>query len=170
MIGILVQLALSWLLAWLFEKGNLGILGLSPSRGRLIDFALFFSVSAACCALDFILKMWIAHQQWALNPAITLALILESLWWNIKAVLFEELIFRGVLLYILLRKLGPPRAITISAIAFGVYHWFSQELFGNPQAMVITFIVTGLMGLLLAALAVQFLFNGLKGEAGLFVR
>jgi multiple antibiotic resistance protein len=31
-------------------------------------------------------------------------------------------------------------------------------------------IITRLMGLLLAALAVQFLFNGLKGEAGLFVR
>jgi multiple antibiotic resistance protein len=31
-------------------------------------------------------------------------------------------------------------------------------------------IITRLMGLLLAALAVQFLFNGLKGEGGLFVR
>ena len=31
-------------------------------------------------------------------------------------------------------------------------------------------ILTRLMGLLLAALAVQFLFNGLKGEGGLFVR
>jgi len=31
-------------------------------------------------------------------------------------------------------------------------------------------IITRLMGLLLAALAVQFLLNGLKGEGGLFVR
>ena len=31
-------------------------------------------------------------------------------------------------------------------------------------------IITRLMGLLLATLAVQFLFNGLKGEGGLFVR
>lgn len=31
-------------------------------------------------------------------------------------------------------------------------------------------IITRLMGLLLAALAIQFLFNGLKGEGGLFVR
>jgi MarC family membrane protein len=31
-------------------------------------------------------------------------------------------------------------------------------------------IITRLMGLLLSALAVQFLFNGLKGEGGLFVR
>ncbi len=30
-------------------------------------------------------------------------------------------------------------------------------------------IITQLMGLLLAALAIQFLFNGLKGEGGLFV-
>jgi len=31
-------------------------------------------------------------------------------------------------------------------------------------------IIVRLMGLLLAALAVQFLLNGLKGEGGLFVR
>jgi multiple antibiotic resistance protein len=31
-------------------------------------------------------------------------------------------------------------------------------------------IITRLMGLLLAALAIQFLLNGLKGEGGLFMR
>jgi multiple antibiotic resistance protein len=31
-------------------------------------------------------------------------------------------------------------------------------------------IITRLMGLLLTALAIQFLFNGLKGEGGSFVR
>jgi hypothetical protein len=61
-------------------------------------------------------------------------------------VLTEELIFRGALLYILLQKIGSPKSIWISAIAFGVYHWFSYGVLGNLQAMILVFIRTGLMG------------------------
>ncbi len=89
-------------------------------------------------------------QNWAINPDLSLNLVLNGIWFTIKSVLFEELIFRGVLLYILIRKLGAVKAIIISAIAFGIYHWFSHELWGNPAQMAIEFFVTGAMGLVLA--------------------
>jgi uncharacterized protein len=150
MIGIIVQLALSWVVVWFFEKGDLRFLGLYPSKKRLLDFLLFFIITGICCATGFWLKMVIAKQQWVINPDLNVSLILKGIWFNIKSVLFEELIFRGVLLYILIKKLGSTKAIIISAAAFGVYHWFSHELFGNIQAMVIEFIITGAMGLVLA--------------------
>ncbi len=150
MAGIIIQLAISWLIIWFFEKGNLGFLGFYPSKKRLPDFALFFITTSICCAFGFFLKMYFAKQQWQLNPNITPALIFNGIWWNIKSVLFEELIFRGVLFYILIKKLGHTKAIIISAVAFGIYHWFSQNAFGNPVQMAITFFVTGAMGLLLA--------------------
>jgi membrane protease YdiL (CAAX protease family) len=94
--------------------------------------------------------MLFAKQQWELNPKLTANTILSGVWWNIKSVLFEELIFRGVLFYILIKKLGNTKAIIISAVAFGIYHWFSQGSFGNPVQMVITFVITGTMGLVYA--------------------
>jgi uncharacterized protein len=96
------------------------------------------------------MKMYFGQQQWLLNPNLSVNLILTGIWWNIKSVLFEELIFRGVLLYILIKNLGALKAIILSAIAFGVYHWFSFEVIGNPIQMLITFIITGTMGLVLA--------------------
>lgn len=150
MAGIIVQLAISWLLVWLFEKGNLGVLGIMPAKRRLADFGIFFLASSIFCSSDFFMRMYFADQRWVLNPDLSATLILTGLWWNIKSVLFEELIFRGVLLYILIKKLGVSRAIIISSVAFGIYHWFSQEAFGNPAQMAITFLITGLAGLLYA--------------------
>jgi uncharacterized protein len=150
MIGIIVQLAISWLMVWLYEKGNLSCLGLMPTKKRLLDFTLFFFVTAACAVSGFLLKMGIAKQSWMLNPAINTGAILEGVWFTVKSVLFEEFIFRGVLLYILIKKLGATRAIIISAVAFGIYHWFSHELWGNPAQMAIEFLMTGIMGLVLA--------------------
>jgi len=150
MIGILVQLALSWLIVWLVEKKDLGVLGFYPTKKRFGDFVLFFLITAACCSSDFIMRMLFAQQRWTLNPDLSFKLILEGLWWNLKSVLFEELIFRGVLFYILIKRLGAWWAIAISSIAFGIYHWFSHETFGNPVQMIITFLTTGLMGLVYA--------------------
>ncbi|MEI7960539.1 MAG: CPBP family intramembrane glutamic endopeptidase [Chitinophagaceae bacterium] len=150
MIGIIVQLALSWLIVWLFEKGNLSFLGLYPTKRRIFEFILFFLITAICCSSGFFLRMYFGKEQWGLNHSITFNLILEAVWWNIKSVLFEELIFRGVIFYILIKKIGSLKALVISAIAFGIYHWFSYEVIGNPTQMAMTFVITGIMGLLYA--------------------
>jgi len=150
MIGILVQLALSWLIIWIFEKGNLSVLGLRPTKRRIFDFFLFLVITAVCCASGFFLRMYLAKEQWELNPGLNFKLILDGIWWNVKSVMFEELIFRGVIFYILIKKLGMIPAIVISAAAFGIYHWFSFEVFGNVQQMIFIFIITGLMGALYA--------------------
>lgn len=150
MLGILVQLLISWLIIWLFEKGNLNVLGFWPTKKRLLGFVLFFIVTALCCSSDFFMRMIFAKQEWELNPKLSVNLILTGIWWNVKSVLFEELIFRGVLFYILIKKLGAAKAIIISSIAFGVYHWFSHEVLGNPVQMLITFLTTGIMGLVYA--------------------
>jgi membrane protease YdiL (CAAX protease family) len=150
MLGILVQLIISWLLVWFFEKGNLSFLGFYPTKRRLLDFTLFFVITAICCSTGFFLRMYFGREQWELNPLLTATTILKAVWWNIKSVLFEELIFRGAIFYILIKKLGPVKAIAISAIAFGIYHWFSFGVFGNILQMAIIFVVTGTMGVLYA--------------------
>jgi membrane protease YdiL (CAAX protease family) len=150
MIGIVVQLGISWLIVWLFEKKNLSVLGFYPSKRHLIDFILFFCIAAASCSLGFLMKIYFSGQVWQLNPALSASLILNGIWWNIKSVLFEELIFRGVLLYILIKRLGSLKAIIISAIAFGIYHWFSFGVIGSIVPMIVTFMTTATMGLLLA--------------------
>lgn len=149
MIGIIVQLAISWLLIWIFEKKDLGVLGLRPTQKRLADFFLFLIITALCCASGFFMRMNFG-ERWILNPVLTWKLVAEGAWWNIKSVLFEELIFRGVLLYILIKRSGVLKGIVISAVAFGIYHWFSFELFGNTSGMITTFLITGTMGLVYA--------------------
>lgn len=146
MIGIIVQLLISAVLLRLFEGKSLSVLGFALDRYRLRLFALFFAVTAVICVSDYILKMSIARQKWVLAEPFHLSLIAKGLWWNIKSVLFEELLFRGALLYILLRRLGVKASILISAAAFGIYHWFSFEVFGNPFLMLMTFLSTGIMG------------------------
>jgi uncharacterized protein len=150
MAGIIVQLAISWIIIWLFERNDLRVLGVMPTPKRLSDFIMFLVVTAACCASGFCMKMYFGDVRWQVNPALTFGLFLEGLWWNIKSVLFEELIFRGVLFYILIRKLGIPKAVIISSVAFGIYHWFSFGVIGNITQMIFVFLITGTMGLVYA--------------------
>ena len=150
MLGIIVQLAISWVIIWLVEKRSLSVLGFFPAKRRLLDFVIFFFITAICCAAGFLLEMYFSKQRWVINPDISADLIFAGTWWNIKSVLYEELIFRGVILYILIKRLGPLKGIIISAIAFGIYHWFSFGIMGNIVPMIVVFLITGIMGLLLA--------------------
>lgn len=150
MVGIIVQLLLSWGLVWLLERKNLSVLGLMPTVQRLKDFLFYFLLAAACCFSGFALRMYLAGQAWKLNPDLSFSLILEGFWWNLKSVIFEELIFRGVLLYLIIRRWGPVAGIALSAIGFGIYHWFSFEVIGNIPQMIIIFLVTGAMGVVYA--------------------
>ncbi len=150
MIGILVQLAISWALIWFFERKDLSVLGFRPSVPRMTDFFLFLVVSMACSATAYGLRKYFGNEDWILNPKFSFSLLIDGIWWNVKSVLFEELIFRGVVFYILINRLGLLKAILISSIAFGIYHWFSFEILGQPVQMIIVFFVTGFVGALYA--------------------
>jgi len=146
MIGILVAIAISWLLLYLIEKKNILALGFLPIGKRLKQFLIGFLITGILCVLVQYLESYLKSSTWILNKDITSRIILKSFWWDFKSVLTEELIFRGALLYILIQKTGSRKSILISAIAFGIYHWFSYGVLGNVMAMILVFIGTGLMG------------------------
>jgi membrane protease YdiL (CAAX protease family) len=146
MIGILVAVAISWLLLYLIEKKNILALGFLPIAKRSKQFFIGFLITGILCVLVQYLESYLKSSTWIFNKDITNGIILKSFWWDFKSVLTEELIFRGALLYILIQKIGSRKSILISAIAFGIYHWFSYGVLGNVMAMILVFIGTGLMG------------------------
>ncbi len=146
MIGILVALAISWLLLFLIEKKNILSLGFLPLLKRLKQFLIGFLITALLCVTVQYLESFLKSSTWVLNEKISSSIVLKSFLWDFKSVLTEELIFRGAILYILIQKIGVNKGILISAIAFGIYHWFSFGVLGNIMAMTLVFIGTGLMG------------------------
>lgn len=146
MSGILILLIFSWLLLFFIEKKSILALGLLPIVKRLKQFFIGFLITAVLCVLVQFFEAWLKSATWVLNTKVTSGIILKSFWWDVKSVLTEELVFRGAILYILIQKIGATKSILISAIAFGIYHWFSYGVLGNITAMILVFIGTGLMG------------------------
>lgn len=150
MVQIICLVAISWLLIWLFEKGNLSVLGLRPTKSRLTYAAILFIVTAICCSSGFFLRMYFGKEQFGLNPNLDSTLILNGTWQQIKSVLFEELICRGVGLYILIKILGPKWAIFISAMVFGLLHLKNVGDFTDIKQVLLVFFIPFAFGLVLA--------------------
>ena len=100
MLQLIGLLAISWLLIWLFEKRNLSVLGLTPTKDRLKYFTILFLVSAILSATAFLLKIYIAKEEYTISQSLTTKSILLETWYQFRTVLTEELICRGALLYI----------------------------------------------------------------------
>lgn len=147
MIGIIIELIISWLLLWFVCKKHLSVLGFSPIKNRIINLVVGLLIAASCCTLWQLMTTAFVNNSWILNKQVTTKAIMESSRWNLVSVLYEELIFRGALLYIAIRKIGVTKACILSAVCFGIYHWFSYNVFGNPSMMVITFLMTAIVGL-----------------------
>lgn len=146
-IGILV---ISWLIVLLFNRSNLSVLGMRPNKKLLKLVLILFIVTAICCSTTYLMKIYFAKEQYILNPKLTVNLISLGIWETLRSVLTEELICRGVLLYILIKKVGDKWAVIISSVAFGLLHWLNNGIFGNIIQMSIIFVFTFGMGLLLA--------------------
>lgn len=150
MAGIIVELLLSYLLLKYVAKQNLSVLGLIPGgkkwsyliAGFLLPFAYF-------SALYMTLSIF-GGNPYKINPEYSWSDFFTSFSYVLKAVIFEELIFRGALLYILIIRIGSVKAIIISAISFGIYHWFSYGIIGKAIPMLQAFLMTGIMGYLFA--------------------
>jgi CAAX protease family protein len=145
MIGAIVELLLSWALLHFIEHRNLSVLGFRPTSRRLRLAGLGFLLGAGYLTVFYLVQAALLDNPYHLNTAYGLPAMLKGLWYVFKSVLFEELIFRGALLYILIKRIGPSKAVLISAIAFGIYHWFTIG-FGKPTQMLYIFLVMGLAG------------------------
>ena len=150
MVILIVELLVSGILLWLYDKSNLLVLGFKPTKPRIIDFTFGFGISAAICTLCLYLIAIVTKTSVTLNPDFTIITLLNSSFWMLKSVLGEELLFRGALLFIGIKKLGLKNACILSSIAFGIYHWFSYGILGNFPQMIYIFFLTGLGGLLFA--------------------
>lgn len=149
MVGLVLILLISLALFKLTNQ-KIDSLGLLPGKSRLTSFTVGFLMSAVACSIYFISLILSLDAEVSFNDHYTLLDSLSSFWWILKSVLFEELLFRGALFFFAIQILGKHKACFLSASIFGVYHWFSYEVFGDASEMLTTFIITGIGGLMFA--------------------
>ena len=96
------------------------------------------------------LETVIKQLQWNVKESINLHTLLDSFIYHIRSALTEELIFRGALLFILIRRFGYTLSLWSMALIFGVYHVFSYNMIGSPIVPLLYIVLsTGLMGYVL---------------------
>lgn len=150
MIAIVIVLLISWLMLKYTTGQNLSVLGISAGKKNMLFFIsgfvlplIFFSL------LYYAISVWVQNP-YRLNPGYSCGNFSTATIYVLKTVILEELIFRGAALFILSRKINRNKAILISAICFGIYHWFSYQILGQPFKMLTVFLSTGTFGYLLA--------------------
>ncbi|MCA0931365.1 CPBP family intramembrane metalloprotease [Lutimonas saemankumensis] len=151
MLGVFVVFILSWLVLWIVFREHITSLGILPNLRRLREFSIGLLIMAVFCAINLLGQSYLKEVSYIRNPEYGFLESLNGIWWTLKAALFEELIFRGALLYILIKKFGIIRACMVSAVVFGIYHWFSYDMFGRGLVpMIYVFLVTGVGGWMFA--------------------
>ncbi len=147
MVGILVVLILSWILLRWVAAQPITALGILPTPRRILEFTVGFVVMAVFAAINFVGQAHFQEIGYALNPDYGFRELLTGSWWITRAVLFEELVFRGAILLLLIKYVGVVRACVLGALAFGIYHWFSYGLLGGRLVvMIYVLLVTGSAG------------------------
>jgi len=150
MLAIVIELLLSWLLLKYTVDQNLNVLNWYACPKQLRNMLHGFMLPAVYLSCLYLgISLWVQNP-YKMNPDYTAVNFFKSSLFVLKGVVFEELIFRGALLYILIKKLDTTKAVILSAIAFGVYHWFSYGILGQPFQMLVVLVSTGSMGYLLA--------------------
>lgn len=147
---VLALLILSWLSIYLAEKRNIFRIWITPVKQRLNEFYFGFVLMGTLSLLTQLLFTLIHGTNWTISDELTISKFLYSSAYDFSSVVFEELLFRGVLLYLLIAYLNEHKAIAISAIAFGIYHWFTYGIWGNLLGMTLVIITTGFMGYVFA--------------------
>lgn len=149
MIGNIIILAISWLLLKLKHK-NLSILTGASFLYRLLQFVAGFVGSTLLAGVVSGIFAVTAGFIWEPTAGFGIGFLVKGFYTAFNSVLFEELLFRGVLLYFAMSWWGEKKAILLSAFAFGIYHWFTFSIIGNPILMLWVLVYTGLWGLMFA--------------------
>ena len=146
MLGLLVILLISWGLLYLFEKKNLNALGLMPTATRLSQYATGFVLMVLILLSLIGIETYVKSVQWQQQP-IDLGTLGNAFVYHLRSALTEDLVFRGALLYLLIKWIGPKWAIWISALVFGGYHIFSYGITNErPIVLIYVTVITGFAG------------------------
>lgn len=150
MTGIIIEILISWLLLKYIQQEKLNVLGLAPTQVRIRQLLIGLLLPVAYTFLFEFSVAAIVHNPYRINTGYRLIDFGNASWYLVKSVAFEDLLFRGALFYILLKRTSAAKAILISAMVFGVYHWFSWNAFGNPVTMLMILLMTASAGYIFA--------------------
>ena len=150
MAGLIVELIISWLLLKFVLHENLLVLGFKINSKLLIPIIIALIIPVVFLVIHLVsISLWV-KSPYHLNPHYTFSAFKNSTSYVLISVIYEELIFRGALLYILIKKIGTQKAALVSAISFGIYHWFTMGVLGQVMPMLFVFTITAIMGYIFA--------------------
>jgi len=151
MIGLVVVILLTWLFLKYVVNEPISVLGIAPTSQRLRELTVGITFMAIVGFINFLWQADVKEITYAVSEDYSFFDFLWGSFWVFRSVLFEELLFRGVLLFLLIKYVGIFKGCLFSAITFGVYHWFSYEVFGERIIlMAYIFLVTGAGGWMFA--------------------
>jgi uncharacterized protein len=150
MAGIIILLFLSHFILRYTINGNIKMLGVCLDAHEITIVLL-----AILCPILLIIVLHysisvVVDNPYKVNSNYSTRQFTMGIWYLVKSVVYEELVFRGALFYVVMKKFGIRTAVIASSAAFGIYHWFSFDVIGNPAKMLYVFVNTGLMGYCLA--------------------
>ena len=151
MLGNIVLAGVSWLLFFFVLKKPFFQTWFTPFEQRIREIGTGITLVIIAFATPLLIKTVVYNIEWSFNDSANLTEIAHALYFYFNSVVFEELIFRGALLALLIHYTSTKTGVIVSAISFGVYHWFSYGMFGSGIVpMVYVFVLTGGMGLVYA--------------------
>lgn len=153
MLGLLVIMVISWVVLRFIQKENLTALGIFPNQKRMGQFFLGFTGMLCIVLLTIYIETAIADIQWRRNDETSYVSLWNATIYHLKSALTEDLVFRGALLYILIKRAGHKIGLFSSAICFGAYHVFSYGMTGSHFIPILyVILVTGITGYIWAYL------------------
>lgn len=146
MLGLLVIIVISWMLLHFIEKTHIEALGIVPNVNRVIQFVIGFSAIVVIILVNIFIETMLLKVEWQ-SKSINYSAVFDAFVYHLRSALTEDLVFRGAMLYILIQRIGATKAIWISALVFGVYHWFSYGIIGERIILLIyVLLATGFTG------------------------
>lgn len=146
MLGLLVILVVSWGLLYFIEKEHINALGITPLPNRIFQFFSGLIIVAIIVSINVYIGGVFEEAEWKVNE-INYSMLWNAFVYHLRSALTEDLVFRGAILYILIKRFGANKAILFSAVVFGAYHWFSYGILNERWILLAyVFVVTGFTG------------------------
>lgn len=171
MVGALIAFLLSWIILYFVEHRSILVLGFWPKRRRLRFIGAGFLFTLVFMSVYYLAEAAGWRYSFRINRSFSFSRLLTSLGTVLLGAFYEELLFRGALLYILIRRIGENKAVLVSAMAFGMYHWITVGIHSLPQMMLLFVSMAWLgyalarsfavSGSILVPLALHFAFNAI---------